>query len=45
MIPGPENITTQLCSTGRHFTAATQALNTSCSKLNLTEERESPQEP
>jgi len=28
---------------GRHFTAATQALNTSCSKLNSTE-RISPQE-
>jgi len=29
---------------GRHFTTATQALNTSYSKLNLTDERESPQE-
>ena len=32
-------MTTQWWSTGRHFTAATQALNTSCSKLNKTEER------
>jgi len=28
----------------RHFTAASQALNTICSKLNLTEKRENPQE-
>jgi len=28
-----KNMTTQWWSTGRHFTAATQALNTSCSKL------------
>ena len=29
---------------GQHFTAATQALNTSCSELNKTDEREGPQE-
>jgi len=35
MIPEDQtNITTQWCITGRRFTAATQALNTSCSKLN-----------
>jgi len=28
------------CSTGRHFTAATQALNTSCSKLNIVRKGE-----
>jgi len=31
-------------STGRLFTAAIQALNTSCSKLNKTDDRESAQE-
>jgi len=42
MIPEDQkNITSQWCSTGRHFTAATQALNTSC---NSTEKRESPNE-
>jgi len=35
MIPEDQkiyNYTTPLCSKGRHFTAATQTLNTSCSK-------------
>jgi len=31
------------CSTGwRHFTAATQALSSSCCKINLSEKREIP---
>jgi len=38
------NITTQRCITGRHFTAATHSLNTSCSKLNQPEKKESPME-
>jgi len=45
MIPEDQkNITTQWCSTGRLLTAATQALNPSCSNINSTDERESPQE-
>jgi len=39
-----KNRTTQWWSTGRHFTAATQALNTICIKLNKTDEKKSPQE-
>ena len=45
MIPEDQkNMNTQLCSTGRHFTAATQTINNSCSKLNETDETESSQE-
>jgi len=41
---GPEkNVTTQWWSTGPHITPTTlNTLNTSCSKLNWTEKRESP---
>jgi len=36
MIPEDQkNMTSQWCSTGRLFTAATQALNTSCSNIKL----------
>ena len=38
------HIKAQRCITGRHFTAATQPLNTSCSKLNQSEKREIPME-
>jgi len=39
-----KNITTQWCSTGRHLTAATHALHTSCGKLNSTEKKGNPTE-
>jgi len=40
MIPVDQtNITTQRCSTGRPFTAATQAQETSCGKLVLSEKK------
>ena len=43
MLPEDQkNITTQWWSTARHFTAATQALNTRCSKWNWNDEREKP---
>jgi len=42
-----ENINTQWCSRWCNFTTATQALNTSCSQVNLfkkTDKRKNPQE-
>jgi len=43
MIPEDQkNMTTQLCSTGPHFTVATQALNTSCSKSDKTDKGKAP---
>jgi len=39
MIPEDRTKSTQWCSTGRHFTTSTQALNNNCSKLNYSKKK------